>query len=400
MGAHFMSYAVCRMEKMKSSSLKGIQFHNQRERESKTNPDIDATKSHQNYDLVNPENIDYNKKVHEIIDSQKTSTRKTRKDAVLVNELLVTSDKKFFEGLSEKEQKRFFKESHKLFSERYGEQNIAYATVHYDEKTPHMHLGVVPMRDGKLQGKNVFNRQELQWIQEEFPKHMKSLGFEIERGEKGSDREHLETARYKLKTTQEQTKELEKNLEKLKTIETKINGIDDVDKKAKEIPLAKQVVISKADFEDFKNVAKYGIATLEENKALKENIDFLKTSHSEVVKELTTDKKNLEIESNKTMQRNEKLYKENRGLKKEISTLKTEISALNRQVERLNKYIRTFVSQLESSIKKFAEKLNAKSLSKAFDNEVITPSMKVAKNEFDKDKEREKRMDPEAEREL
>src|SRR5699024_11488469 len=52
------------------------------------------------------------------------------------------------------EQKRFFEESYKLFSERYGKQNIAYATVHNDEQTPHMHLGVVPMRDGKLQGKD------------------------------------------------------------------------------------------------------------------------------------------------------------------------------------------------------------------------------------------------------
>src|SRR5699024_12008471 len=75
----------------------------------------------------------------------------TRKDAVLVNELLVTSDRDFFERLDPGEQKRFFEESYKLFSERYGKQNIAYATVHNDEQTPHMHLGVVPMRDGKLQ---------------------------------------------------------------------------------------------------------------------------------------------------------------------------------------------------------------------------------------------------------
>src|SRR5699024_11273683 len=74
---------------------------------------------------------------------------------------LVTSDRDFFERLDPGEQKRFFEESYKLFSERYGKQNIAYATVHNDEQTPHMHLGVVPMRDGKLQGKNVFNRQEL-----------------------------------------------------------------------------------------------------------------------------------------------------------------------------------------------------------------------------------------------
>src|SRR5699024_12335637 len=79
----------------------------------------------------------------------------------------------FFERLDPGEQKRFFEESYKLFSERYGKQNIAYATVHNDEQTPHMHLGVVPMRDGKLQGKNVFNRQELLWLQDKFPEHMK-----------------------------------------------------------------------------------------------------------------------------------------------------------------------------------------------------------------------------------
>src|SRR5699024_1846009 len=171
-----MSYAVCRMQKVKSAGLKGMQFHNQRERESRTNEDIDRERTHENYELQNDENINYNertkkinnkqkkeyldlqnnenknykKRVKEIIDSQKTSTRKTRKDAVLVNELLVTSDRDFFERLDPGEQKRFFEESYKLFSERYGKQNIAYATVHNDEQTPHMHLGVVPMRDGKL----------------------------------------------------------------------------------------------------------------------------------------------------------------------------------------------------------------------------------------------------------
>src|SRR5690625_4923379 len=155
-----MSYAVCRMQKVKSAGLKGMQFHNQRERESRTNEDIDRERTHENYDLQNDENIDYNERVKEIIESQKTGIRKTRKDAVLVNELLVTSGREFFEGLDSAEQKRFFEESFKLFSERYGEQNIAYATVHHDEKTPHLHIGVVPMRDGKLQGKNVLNRQE------------------------------------------------------------------------------------------------------------------------------------------------------------------------------------------------------------------------------------------------
>src|SRR5699024_11261787 len=98
-------------------------------------------------------------RVKEIIESQKTGTRKTRKDAVLVNELLVTSDRDFFEQLDPGEQKRFFEESYKLFSERYGKQNIAYAIVHNDEQTTHMHLGVVPMRDRKVKGHKMRNRQ-------------------------------------------------------------------------------------------------------------------------------------------------------------------------------------------------------------------------------------------------
>ena len=153
-----MSYAVVHMQKIKSPALKGIQFHHQRERDSKTNPDIDEERTNENYDLVNGENIDFNVRVKEIIESQKTGTRKTRKDAVLVNELLVTSDREFFERLDPAEQNRFFEKSYDLLSERYGKQNIAYAMIHNDEKTLHMHLGVVPMRDGRLAIVSLQNR--------------------------------------------------------------------------------------------------------------------------------------------------------------------------------------------------------------------------------------------------
>src|SRR5699024_2584489 len=133
-------------------------------------------------------------------------------DAVLVNELLVTSDRDFFERLDPGEQKRFFEESYKLFSERYGKQNIAYATVHNDEQTPHMHLGDVPMRDGKLQGKHVFNRQELLWLQARFPQRMIKQGFELKRGQRGSDRKHIQTAKFKKQTLENEIDVREKNL--------------------------------------------------------------------------------------------------------------------------------------------------------------------------------------------
>src|SRR5699024_11671432 len=101
--------------------------------------DIDHERTRENYDLKNDKNIDYNERVKEIIESQKTGTRKTRKDAVLVNELLVTSDRDVFEQLDPGEQKRFVEESYKLFSERNGKQNNTYATLNNNEQTHHIH---------------------------------------------------------------------------------------------------------------------------------------------------------------------------------------------------------------------------------------------------------------------
>src|SRR5699024_2863478 len=69
---------------------------------------------------------------------------------------------------------------------------------------------------GKLQGKNVFNRQELLWLQDKFPEHMQKLGFDLERGEKGSTREHLETREFKKQTLEKEIDFLEKNLQEKK----------------------------------------------------------------------------------------------------------------------------------------------------------------------------------------
>src|SRR5699024_12823866 len=94
-----VSFAVVHMQKIKSPALKGMQFHHQRERESKTNTDIDDERTDENYDLANDENIDFNVRVKEIIESQKTETRKTRKDAELVNENMITTDRKYCDSI-------------------------------------------------------------------------------------------------------------------------------------------------------------------------------------------------------------------------------------------------------------------------------------------------------------
>src|SRR5699024_7921460 len=95
-----MSYAVCRMQKVKSAGLKGMQFHNQRERESRTNEDIFRERTHENYDLQNDENINYYERVKDIIDSQKSRSDVTNNTFTRTASFLVFLVPVFFESIT------------------------------------------------------------------------------------------------------------------------------------------------------------------------------------------------------------------------------------------------------------------------------------------------------------
>ena len=395
-----MSYAVTRMQKVKSAGLKGMQFHNQRERESRTNEDIDRERTHENYDLRNDGNIDYNERVKEIIDSQKTDTRKTRKDAVLVNELLITSDKKFFDRLDPDERKRFFEESYKLFSERYGKQNIAYATVHNDEKTPHMHLGVVPMRDGKLQGKNVFNRQELLWLQDKFPEHMKKQGFELERGEKGSDRKHIETAKFKKQTLEKEIDFLEENLNYkkdelsafAKEVESDLKVSAKRQMKNVEVPTGektlfgkektktekkptKNVIISESDYKEL-------VSAAQNNDKLKQHVhSLMNTDVMKKYRTLSKEHKQVKDKYNDLVQKHNSTVDDYNELVRENKSLKSKISDLRHEIGSIYKSTKEFLKERTDGLKAFQSVFN----------ELVTKvKEKTPKGEFERLNKREK----------
>ncbi|MDN8888844.1 MobV family relaxase, partial [Staphylococcus aureus] len=82
--------------------------------------------------------------------------RKIRTDAVKHVDGLITSDDEFFNHQSPEDTKQFFEQAKTFLEEEYGKENLLYATVHMDEKTPHMHYGVVPItKDGRLSAKEV-----------------------------------------------------------------------------------------------------------------------------------------------------------------------------------------------------------------------------------------------------
>lgn len=190
-------YAVATMKKMKADNLPGILRHDFRETDHHKNQDIDVDRSSQNYDLVADRKIRKND-VMNYIAEHRTGKRAVRKDAVVLDEWIISSDQGFFADMSSEAARGYFKTAVSYFGDLVGNDRIMYASVHVDESTPHMHMGIVPMtKDGKLSSKQVFDRNTLRKIQSEFPKYMQEHGYKVVRGSEKSQRKKLSVDEFK-----------------------------------------------------------------------------------------------------------------------------------------------------------------------------------------------------------
>lgn len=194
-GGNKVGYAVVHMMKIKSGAVGGIQSHNNREHEPKTNPDVDMSRSEDNYDLISCDN--YKRSIKEKLSNLVENSRAVRKDAVVVCNFIVTSDNETMNALGADRQREFFQDSVKWFSDRYGADRVLNATVHMDETTPHLHIGVMPItQNGRLSAKAIFTKTEMKAIQTEFARDVGEK-YGLERGVEGSERTHLSEARFK-----------------------------------------------------------------------------------------------------------------------------------------------------------------------------------------------------------
>lgn len=252
------NYGIIRMQKFKIADAQGIQKHNQRQGKSKSNPDIDYEKSDQNYDLLNNENLKYETEIKERISER--VKRKPRANSVVLSEFMVTASPEFMNSLSEDEQKKYFEQSLGFIRERYGNENTLYAVVHNDEKTPHMHVGVIPItEDDRLSAKDIFTKVELQKLQNDFPEFMKQKGFEVERG-KSSDRKHLSPQEYKEKQdlekeVQQIQKQKEKMTAEIKSFKEPQKVLEKVESSAKKALIGDKVSLPSESYERLKALA-------------------------------------------------------------------------------------------------------------------------------------------------
>lgn len=348
-----MSYAVLRMQKIKAVGIKGMQFHNQRERESNTNPDIGYEKSYLNYDLHNEYLINFNNKVDEIIKTNIKTDKKIRKDAVRLCDIVITSDPKFFDGLTDEESKKFFKESYEFLTDRYGKGNIVYSTVHLDETTPHMHFGLVPItEDGRLSAKDIFNRQELRQLQTDYHKFISKKGFNLERGIP-SDKKGLKTQEFKKQTLKQEieNKTKEKNMlqNDLKALKRDLMVLDmqkDTLNKINEIKGSKpllnknKITMSLEDYNNLMNIAKWAVVDKEKATLPYKELAYKYKKENDVMKKELEKKESLMEISN---------------LAREKSILLNKLSRREKRIKELEEFIKD--NNLENEFNKFNNRI-------------------------------------------
>lgn len=259
-----MSFLVLHMDKFKKEAVRGIQSHNERERESHSNSDIDYERSAANYELCDHAAANYGEAIQNRIDDL-LLVKAVRKDAVHMCGLIVSSDSAFFEKLSPYHTKRFFEESRRFLTEFVGAENVISAKVHLDEKTPHMHFLHVPVtEDGRLNANKIYTRESLKKLQTELPAYLQSKGFELQRGveqEPGAAKKHLNTREFKQqqealhnleRQAQSVSAELEQHQREESELQERLQSIERQAQEAEKI-LSEQPEIPKATILNFKS---------------------------------------------------------------------------------------------------------------------------------------------------
>lgn len=322
-----MSFVVAHMQKMKANNLIGIGNHNQRKTENHSNEDIDVSRSNLNYDLLEGRTKNFKTDIQDFVNENKATNRATRKDAVLLNEWIISSDKGFFDTLDSKQTKDFFESAKDYFAEKFGDENIRYGIVHLDESTPHMHLGVVPFDDQqKLSAKRVFNRQALQEIQEELPEFLYERGFELERGQSNPERKNLSVPEYK--TMKDNLRSMEKDQQQTKQELDTFKKELDTFRPSRETKIPKKDAFLHKDYSVVKNT------DLEEL----ERAATLSKGYRNEVNELKSERRTQQEKQYEATSKVHDLDLENRKLKKEnqrLQTLVHSMQSLVRQVDEL-----------------------------------------------------------------
>lgn len=176
-----MDFAILRVEKLKTmGNISASLSHNYRLRPT---PNADPSKTVNNeHDL---------KTARQVLDGLKNRLpEKTRKNAVLAIEYLITASPDWNGWKNKDKDSEFFEKAKQWLIKKHGAENVISTTIHRDETTPHMAVYVVPIDSkGSLNCREFLGgKGKLSEIQTSFHNEVKHLG--LSRGIEGSKAEH------------------------------------------------------------------------------------------------------------------------------------------------------------------------------------------------------------------
>ena len=351
-----MSYAIIRNEKLTRVQAMGAYKHNERKTKNHSNKNIDSSKTELNYYLKKNE-LSYIKEFDKIKEKYDLKGQ-IRSNSNIMCEMVFTSDQEFFNRIGEQETKRYFDECHKFICnyKNLGEENIISAVVHLDEGAPHLHLMFVPVVHSKDKNGNPIEkicardfwkgRDSYRKLQDAYFNHVKSKGFDLERGlyVEETKRKHMSVEKFKQVTNYAKTKEILKNITlelpetpEIKDIKKLVLNRDE--KIAKEIIKPKDELIKQLYNENISlhkelskqteiiNIAEDFVKEKEnmenENKNLEQTIGLLKETTEQNQEDLKIEYENkIDHIENKYQKKIKELEKENKSLNKIIDKFK------------------------------------------------------------------------------
>ena len=284
-----MAYAILRFAKRKGGAAKAIAAHTARTKEAyASTPDIDKSRTVQNYHLIAPRWSSGQEIRHRI----SMAGCRVRKDSVKFVETLVTVSPEFAK-VHEAEMAEYFTRAFNFLKERVGEENIISAVVHMDEKTPHLHLCFVPLtEDKRLSAKEILgNKKAMIYWQDDFYACMAARWPELERGTPAVEtkRKHLTPQWYKKVTA------MDAKLEKLEAALNGINVLNAGKKREEAVETFKQLLPEVESFQaEIQRMQQAVLQSLsmqrcsaEENEALKDELTAERRTSAEQRAKLT-----------------------------------------------------------------------------------------------------------------
>ena len=361
-----MNYGIFRSQPiMTLNDLAQIGSHNKREKKAyKSNPDIKLELTKNNIELVpltekyvkGFKNLtkEYEKEHNERMEIEREDRKKTysqmlnKSRSVVADELMFTATHKFFDNMSKDEILEWANTCmdfvyHDL---GYTKEQVLHATLHLDEKTPHIHCVVVPLvkKFDKRTNTERYTISKKQYIrdnihlselQDIYNVRLREKGYELERGIKGSNAKHQKVREFKKTTRYYENKVdiINKNLDNA------MNNLEEKMKTTKNIPFDKKhVLVEKETFDSMNKVIKEA----------KQAIEFQPRIQG------------LFNEVNAFTKSHQTLEKENQNMKKEIKSLTTRNQNLTKENNNLKSYLKAILETIKHFFRKLLQIGNEK----------------------------------------